>query len=165
MQGAKQKSADEAGDKSAAADQLSRRKAKRGQGHDRHVGPMRGQPVVARGDAQTHYRKGAKSRADQNAEADFLQDDLDDPSNRVVLHLHSDRQIKEDDDQRHADSVIQPAFDIQGFARFDRRRLVGYNRRPERSVRRRQHRGKHGRGEKTAPSETGPSQRGTQERL
>ena len=79
-----------------------------------------------------------------SSDPDFFHDHPDDVPHGSALDLGADRQSEQDHHDRHADAVVETAFQIERFAHRRRHCRIGNDRFAERRVGRRQYRGQQG---------------------
>ena len=110
------------------------------QRHDRDVQPVLARPAKPGGAPEDRDRDGGQYDADKQADADLLQNDHRDVPGRAAFDLRANGELEQDDDDRHADAIVQAAFQVQRFACRGWDGGVGDDRRAECGVGRREKR-------------------------
>src|SRR5208283_2889200 len=136
-----QQAAGEAGDEAAAAERLRGGETQGGQSNDRDVQPVLAGPAEACGAAQHEDGGPRDDDAGEQADAEFLDDDHGDVRGGGRMDLGADGEVEQDDDERHADAVVQAGLEVERLARGFGDGGVGDDGRAERGVGRREERG------------------------
>jgi hypothetical protein len=141
LQKAVQQPAGEAGDEAAAAERLRGGEAERGERNDRDVQPMFARPPKPGGESQDRDPSARQNKAGDQADPDLLENNHHDMPHRAALDLRADSEGEQDHDDRHADTVIEAALQVQRFASRGRDGSIGDHRRAECGVGRCEQRG------------------------
>ena len=76
---------------------------------------MLARPAEPSGTPEDRDRDGGQYDADEQADADLLQNDHCDVPGRAAFDLGADGELEQDDDDRYADAIVQAAFQVQRF--------------------------------------------------
>ena len=160
MQPTEDEAAHERGNEAAAAERSGDAVRQRSAGERDHLEPVLRHEPPRLGEAQDERSDGAGSDAADDAVADLLRHDACrcSATDHLLFRLCDGQRNEE---QRHADAVVEPALDVQALADARGQTLVGDDRLPQRRIRRSEDDGQHERLGPRESREDGGRQRGS----
>ena len=105
---------------------------------------MLADPAAPLGKSQHQRGQPSQRKPDDQPDTDCLDNHPGDMRHSPALDLGADRESEQQHDDRHADAVVETAFQIERFAHRRRHCRIGHDRFAERRVGRRQHRRQQG---------------------